>query len=118
MKPVVKLFGFEAMRFQTNAVYEPAGPETLKDWITRYLGSGAQDGWNDPSLRDEKEWWTGLEKVVKEILIMDAKDESMADDIQNFAKKLQVSLNMFLMSVSQEAKVSLECLRQSRILFL
>ena len=68
---------------------DPAPASTIKVWLENYLGRSVTDRWNDPSKTDVA-WWSGVDKVVKGILITVAANEMMAADTQAFAAKLEV----------------------------
>ncbi|MCJ1388390.1 hypothetical protein MMC18_001237 [Xylographa bjoerkii] len=77
-----------------NERQDPAPERTIKVWLENYLGSSATDRWNDPSQTDVA-WWSGVDKVVKEILITVAANEMMGPDTQAFAAKLKVAFDKF-----------------------
>ena len=81
-----------------NELQDPAPASTIKVWLENYLGCSATDRWNDPSKTDVA-WWSGVDKVVKEILITIAANEMMAADTQAFAAKLEVGYTSCLHSL-------------------
>jgi acetyl esterase/lipase len=74
----------------SNELQDPAPASTIKVWLQNYLGSGATDPWNEP-VKTDVEWWNGVDKVVKELLITIADNEMMAADTKLFAATLKVS---------------------------
>lgn len=73
-----------------NELQDPAPSRAIKLWLQNYLGPGEPDPWNEP-VKTDVEWWTGVDKVVKELLITIADNEMMAADTKRFAATLKVS---------------------------
>ncbi|EMC99246.1 hypothetical protein BAUCODRAFT_146213 [Baudoinia panamericana UAMH 10762] len=63
-------------------------PEAAHRWSSEYLGSAKLDNYNQASIAD-KEWFSGLQDVVKEILVYGGGAEVLIDSIEALAKKLQ-----------------------------
>jgi len=86
----VASFNTESDGYIANELQDPAPASAIRVWLKNYLGSSATDRWNEPSKTDAV-WWSGLDTVVKEILITIASNEMMAADTQAFAATLNVS---------------------------
>lgn len=76
--------------FRTQEAQDPASAATISQWMSNYLGPNKPDAWNEPLSNDPK-WWSGLDRVVEEMLIAVASVEMMAEDTRACATKIQVS---------------------------
>ena len=65
-------------------------PGTLKRWSDLYIAGQEGDNYNQPMLAPV-EWWSGLK--VDEILVVAGSDELLLGGIEEFLKKLKVSLS-------------------------
>ncbi|MCJ1400964.1 hypothetical protein MMC11_004175 [Xylographa trunciseda] len=79
---------------------DPAPASTVKAWLVNYLGRSATDRWNDPSKTDVA-WWSGVDTVVRQILITIAAKEMMASDTQAFAATLRAASDKFTLFAAE-----------------
>ena len=74
-------------RFHTHEGQDPASAATIEVWLQNMLGPSEADAWNEP-LSADAEWWTGLDNVVKEVLVTVSKVEMMAAETSACAAKI------------------------------
>ena len=80
-------FDMSSDRFKGNEAYDAASVQTLKTWARHYVGTSKTDEWREPA---KSQNWSGLGKVVDDILITVAKNEVMADDVQHMVSRVEV----------------------------
>ena len=61
-----------------------------KRWAAAYLGPASYDSYNQPLLAP-KDWFAGLNKVVKGILVWGGDQEILIDSIDSISSKLKIS---------------------------
>jgi acetyl esterase/lipase len=103
--PVVD-FDFSKPSFARARLIDPAPVSTLDRWVADYVGADnyAEDFYLQPG-RALTSWWEGSEGVVEEILIAAAEKEGMVGDISNCARKIQVSLTIFHLTIESNCGI-------------
>lgn len=77
-------------RYETDYYYDSVHSATLAAWGDLYLGGRRADNYTSPVLAGS-DWWRGLGKVVKEVVIEAGSREMMLDDIERVGRDIAVS---------------------------
>lgn len=73
-----------------NATSDMVTPAASKRWSSLFLGSAPVDNYNQPYLAPS-DWFKGLDKVVKDILVWGGGGEILIDSIESVSKKVQAA---------------------------
>ncbi len=82
-------FDQTAPAMSQNANKDMLEKSVLKRWSDAFMGGAEDDNYNTPLMADG-DWWKGL--PAKEVLILAGRDELFVSDIEEFVKKLNVSV--------------------------
>lgn len=80
----------ESASFERNAGRDVVNRQVLSHWAQYALGGAEPDEYNAP-VTAKSSWWSGIQKVVKEIIVTAGTSEVLFDDIESFVHTLQVS---------------------------
>lgn len=82
--------------FERNAEIDLLVPTMLRRWAAVYLGKSREDPESDPGpvygdpysdpLTNEAGWWSGMHRVVNDVLVLNGGDEVFADGITEFGR--------------------------------
>ncbi|KAH0558472.1 hypothetical protein GP486_004868 [Trichoglossum hirsutum] len=97
-------FDIGAPAMKTNRYKDCLKDKTLQYWGDQFMGKAKADPYNQP-LTASSDWWSAL--AVDEILIVAGADEIMIDDIQEFAKKLEVNNNHYFYGFTPNRELDL-----------
>ncbi|KAF7185054.1 Esterase [Pseudocercospora fuligena] len=76
--------------WKRNATSDMIPPIAAARWSSLFKGSKPSDEYNEPILADAK-WFSGLDKIVKDILVWGGDSEVLIDSIQDFTKTLKAA---------------------------
>lgn len=89
ISPWVK-FSTEDDSFKRNATSDMLPPAAAARWASMFLGSAPVDEYSEP-VRGDIKWYSGLDRVVKDVLIWGGGGEVLIDSIEQLAKTLKAA---------------------------
>jgi acetyl esterase/lipase len=84
-------FDISAPAMKTNQYKDCLKDVALKYWGDQFMGAAKVDPYNQP-LTAPAGWWLALN--VDEILVVAGRDELLVDHIREFARKLEVKMQL------------------------
>ncbi|KXT10690.1 hypothetical protein AC579_5060 [Pseudocercospora musae] len=76
--------------WKRNATADMIPPIAAARWSSLFKGSKPSDEYNEP-IRADAKWFSGLDKIVKDILVWGGDSEVLIDSIQDFTKILKAA---------------------------
>ena len=98
--------------YQRNEYKDSWDAPVLGACAKDFMGGSKPDEWNQP-FTASTEWWSALSTQVQDVLITGGSEEVMVDDISDFAKKIEVRLDVSCLMLA-----SLTCYRQIILILL
>lgn len=86
-------FGHSSNAYTRNQYKDSWNGPVLSKCAQTFLGDAKPDEYNQP-FHAPASWWSDLPSKVEDILITGGSEEVMVDDIERFAKKIEVSIAM------------------------
>lgn len=84
-------FRTSAASYARNADNDSIDGPILRKWSAFFMNSAQADNYNQP-FRASDDWWRNLDSVLQDLLITAGTDEVLVDDIEAFAKRIEVGI--------------------------